>query len=210
MTVTSRDSRYLVLHALRVKGLATDHVVGALSGLPADEVARQLATLAEDDLVRRREGRLAGCLLTPAGRQAHLSLLADEVGAPAVGAALGVAYEGFLPLNGDFKRICGSWQLHDATGLPNDHADADYDRAVVDRLAATHDRVAGLLGPLAGVLGRFGYYPPRLAAALDRVRGGDTAAFARPMADSYHDIWMELHQDLLLSLGRERSAHDEG
>jgi hypothetical protein len=50
----------------------------------------------------------------------------------------------------------------------------------------------------------------RLAAALDRVRGGEVAAFARPMADSYHDIWMELHQDLLLSAGRERGAADEG
>lgn len=29
------------------------------------------------------------------------------------------------------------------------------------------------------------------------------------MYDSYHDIWMELHQDLLLTTGREREAADE-
>jgi hypothetical protein len=37
---------------------------------------------------------------------------------------------------------------------------------------------------------------------------GDTAAFARPMSHSYHDVWMELHEDLLLTLGRERDAAD--
>jgi hypothetical protein len=59
-------------------------------------------------------------------------------------------------------------------------------------------------------LPRSAAYQNRLTAALDRVRGGNTAAFARPMADSYHDIWMELHQDLLLSAGRDRGAADEG
>ena len=49
----------------------------------------------------------------------------------------------------------------------------------------------------------------RLSAALEKVHGGDTAAFARPMYDSYHDIWMELHQDLLLTSGHQRGAGDE-
>jgi hypothetical protein len=63
---------------------------------------------------------------------------------------------------------------------------------------------------LAMALPRFARYGRRLSAALSRLQGGDAAGFARPMADSYHDIWMELHNDVVLSLQRERSAADEG
>lgn len=207
--MTSTSSRFLVLHALRVKGLASDELVAALSGLPSQEVGRVLADLGGSGLVVRREGRFAGSMLTADGRQAHLPLLAEDVAPPATQAALETCYAGFLPLNGEFKRICGDWQVRQDTKEPNDHGDADYDRSVVGQLAEVHDRAVVVLAPLADALARFGAYPARLAAALERIRGGDNGAFARPMADSYHDIWMELHQDLLLSLKRERSAHDE-
>ncbi len=82
---------------------------------------------------------------------------------------------------------------------------------MISQLLDVHKRlVSSVLEPLEMALPRSAAYQNRLTAALDRVRGGDTAAFARPMADSYHDIWMELHQDLLLSAGRERGAADEG
>ena len=82
---------------------------------------------------------------------------------------------------------------------------------MISQLVHVHKRLLScVLEPLEIALLRFAAYQVRLTAALDRVRGGDTAAFARPMADSYHDIWMELHQDLLLSAGRERGAADEG
>ena len=29
-----------------------------------------------------------------------------------------------------------------------------------------------------------------------------------PLSDSYHDVWMQLHEDLLLTLGRDRSTAD--
>ncbi|MEY9988271.1 DNA-binding HxlR family transcriptional regulator [Streptomyces sp. V4I8] len=206
----SSSSRFRVLHAMRVKGLASGEAVAMFSGLAPDELARELAALTEDNLVLRREGRFAGYMLTPAGRQAHLPLLLVDVAAQATQAALSEAYDGFLPLNGEFKRICAAWQTSEPTGLPNDHSDGAYDRVIIERLADAHKRVVAVLAPLAAALGRFELYPSRLEGALGRIRSGDTAAFARPMADSYHEIWMELHQDLLLSLQRERSALDEG
>jgi hypothetical protein len=33
---------------------------------------------------------------------------------------------------------------------------------------------------------------------------GDRAAFTAPLVESYHTVWFELHQDLLLTLGRQR------
>ena len=61
---------------------------------------------------------------------------------------------------------------------------------------------------LAGFLPRFGRYEDDFTAALDRLRNGDTRALAAPLSASYHDHWMELHQDLLSTLGRERSTAD--
>ncbi|WP_326837088.1 MarR family transcriptional regulator [Amycolatopsis rhabdoformis] len=204
---TSTRARFLVLHALRVKGLASDPVLRAITGLPEPEVTAEVAALVEEGLAVRREGRLAGTMPTPAGRAAHPDLLAADVEGSAE--ALSAAYEAFLPVNGEFKRVCSAWQLR-PSGEPNDHTDAGYDAGVVEALAEVHTKVTGLVDTLSVAAGRFGTYPGRLAGALERVRAGDSAAFARPMADSYHDIWMELHQDLLLSAGRERSAADEG
>lgn len=55
----------------------------------------------------------------------------------------------------------------------------------------------------------FSRYSGHLEAALEPVKAGDAALFARSMYDSYDDIWMELHNDVVLSLGRERGAADE-
>ncbi len=203
-------SDFLVLHALRVKGLTPLAVISAQTGLPAAQADEVLRRLAGQGLVTMREGRLSGALLTQAGKQAHAEQLAKDPGTRGAVAALTAAYEEFLPVNAEFKRVCQSWQVR-PDGQPNDHADAGYDAGVISRLAGIHQRLlAGVLQPLEKALPRFAAYRARLAAALDRVRGGDLTAFARPMADSYHDIWMELHQDLLLSAGRQRGAADEG
>ena len=209
-TTTASDPRFLVLHALRVKGLASEELVAAICGLPAGDVAAQLAALAEERLIVRREGHLAGSTLTAAGRDAHAELLEGDVADPARRSALAAAYEAFLPVNGEFKRVCTDWQVRSDTGRPNDHTDRAYDDGVVARLGRIHDRITVVLKDLAAAIGRFGAYLGRLENALERVRGGDVAAFARPLVDSYHDIWMELHQDLLLSLRKERDAKDEG
>ena len=45
-------------------------------------------------------------------------------------------------------------------------------------------------------------------SALSRVESGDRDGFTRPLANSYHDIWMELHEDLLTGLKLARTAAD--
>ncbi len=51
--------------------------------------------------------------------------------------------------------------------------------------------------------------PGAVRPALDAFRGGDDDALAKPLSGSYHDVWMELHEDLLATLGRERTDADE-
>ena len=198
-----------VLHSLRVKGLANDEVLSGLSGVPVENLPTTLEPLVEQGLVVRREGRMPGSMLTPAGKAEHLRLLGQDPATTGAATSLQAFYDRFLPINSDFKKVCQSWQMR-SDDTPNDHSDPTYDSEVVDRLAQTDAQLRAPLQELADTLPRFSRYLPRFSAALDRVRGGDNASFARPMYDSYHDIWMELHEDLILSTGRTRGAADEG
>ena len=42
-----------------------------------------------------------------------------------------------------------------------------------------------------------GVYAERLDAALRRARDGDMSWLTRPMVDSYHTVWFELHEELI-------------
>ena len=62
-----------------------------------------------------------------------------------------------------------------------------------------------VLADLASALARFEGYGERFAAARRLVEAGERDWFTRPLIDSYHTIWFELHEDLLATLGLERS-----
>ena len=49
---------------------------------------------------------------------------------------------------------------------------------------------------------------PRLTAALGRVEAGEIEGLTKPLANSYHDIWMELHEDLIVTLQLTRTEAD--
>ena len=151
----------------------------------------------------------AGCS-RPKGARPTLRLLADERAGAGWDDELERAYGAFVDANDGFKRVCTDWQLRTVDGeqLVNDHTDPGYDAAIAERLGLVHEQIVPVLDELAATVARFGPYPTRLREALDRFRGGDAGALARPLSGSYHDVWMELHEDLLLSLGRERSAAD--
>ena len=52
---------------------------------------------------------------------------------------------------------------------------------------------------------RFATYRVRLAAALEAARGGDGRFVASPRVDSFHGVWFELHEDLIVLAGRTRA-----
>ncbi|QAY62284.1 histidine phosphatase family protein [Xylanimonas allomyrinae] len=202
------STRLHVTHALRVLGLATPQSVSRLTGLPVEDVADALTAAERDTLVQARTGRLTGWALTPEGRRWHARALAEELERSGRRAEVEHAYEAFVALNQPFKQICTSWQLKDGAAEPNDHSDAAYDQSVLDRLEPVHRAALELTRRLADALPRFGWYPSAFSDARDRLRGGDRRALSAPLSESYHDLWMALHQDLLSTLGRERSAKD--
>ena len=204
------DTRFFVAHVLRVKGFAEGPVVAEATGHPLDQTEALLADLAGAELIRRRERGITGWSLTPEGREAHAQWLADERASACCDEEVAAGYAAFLQRNEEFKVLCTDWQMRTAGDEPvlNDHSDEAYDAAIIERLGTLHDRVGPAVDSLADAMARFGPYGDRLAGAWKRVSDGDHGAIARPLSGSYHDVWMELHQDLLLTLGRERGDAD--
>jgi hypothetical protein len=115
------------------------------------------------------------------------------------------AYERFLPLNRELLRVCSDWQVR-PSGVANDHRDPSYDWSVIDRVHSLDERVAPVVSRLGRAVVRFAEYRPRLRAALARVDEGETDWLTSPRFDSYHTVWMQLHEDLLLAIGGDRSS----
>lgn len=200
-----------VLHALRVCGFAPVDRLAAFVGGTAVQVTAFLEDHARDGLVRFRDGRMPGWLLTPRGRELHMDRLRQELASGGWKADVEAADERFLQLNRELKQICTNWQLRPVPGadlVVNDHTDPAYDAQVIESLSALHQRSHAMLDQLTAALDRFGAYRPRLEAALARLRDGDQSAFAKPLSASYHCVWMELHEDLLTTLCRERGEAD--
>ncbi|WP_239334470.1 hypothetical protein [Frankia sp. CiP3] len=188
------------LHALAVMGTATPPQYVQATGRPAAEldacVDRGLA------MCRPPSGRYG---LTPAGRERHARWL--PAATASLRGLLPVVLDAFRLVNRDVKECCTRWQLRD--GVPNPHDDAGYDSRIIEELAPLAVRCAQLLAPLAVVEERFARYPARLDGALARARAGEARAVTGVLCGSFHEVWMELHRDLLLSGGAERCAADE-
>ena len=202
------DPRFLVLHGLRLKGFAEAEPVASGAGLAVVEAEDHLHGLAAEGLATRREGRMSGWSLTPRGRSEHGRLVWEELEAAAARDVVEDAYRRFLELNTDLLAVCTAWQLRPAgeASVVNDHTDRAYDEEVVGRLMALHDGVRPLTAGLRDRLERYGRYGERLRTALERVASGEQEWFTKPLIDSYHTVWFELHEDLLCTLGLERAT----
>ena len=213
MMAPASDLDLLALHSLRLKGFAEAGVVAALLHKSESEVAAALAKAAESGFALHREGRLTGWALTQAGRLENERLLAAELdsladcGGRNVREVVRSAYDRFFQLNQEMLEVCTRWQIKDANAqVLNDHSDPAYDAAVIVELACIDEGVQPILADLSPVLDRFSIYSDRFTHALKRVRAGEQEWFTRPIMESYHTVWFEMHEDLLASLGIDRAT----
>jgi hypothetical protein len=197
----SSDPRFLVHHALRIKGFAKVEHLSDLSGLPAEPVTAHLEAMQADGHSMFREAR-GLWQLTPPGRDAHPELLEADAGRPGFRDGLAKSYPDFLKLNEDFKALCGDWQLKD--GGVNDHSDAKYDAGVLKNLTKLDNTAQSILSNFGSVADRFAGFGPRLTVSKAALDGGQANMFTGVMCASYHDVWMELHEDLILTQGIDR------
>jgi translation elongation factor EF-Ts len=192
-------SELTVLQAVRLKGRVSLADLAATLGEDADDVASTVDRLTESGLLV--DGK--ALRVSPDGRARLSELLAaerKEVDA----SALAACYADFCAVNAEFKALVTDWQLKD--GQPNAHDDPDYDAAVLARLDDVHQRVAPIVAAATAQLPRLSRYSAKLQAALDNVHAGETAWLARPLIDSYHTVWFELHEELIVAAGLTRES----
>jgi hypothetical protein len=209
---TASTPELLALHGVRLLGWASGGQVAARYGLPRDAVEEQLLDAEARGWVRRTgfAGR-SGWSITDRGRiegERQLAAELDAAGAREVAAA---AHAAFLPLNRRFGPVCTRWQLRPRPGDPlaaNDHTDWGWDSSVLRSLAALGDGLDRALAPLVAVLPRFDGHVERYRAALRQVDRGERAWVDAPDRASCSLVWIQVHEDLLATLGIERGTDD--
>ncbi|HEX8940544.1 MAG TPA: pyruvate, phosphate dikinase [Candidatus Limnocylindrales bacterium] len=193
-----------LLRGLLVKGLVPLDGLAVSLAAPLDEVRPLVDGLVADGLAETTAGAFR---LTPTGKLRALEVFTADGGRLGGEAPCVEALDAFLVLDARMKETVTAWQLREVDGQQtiNDHADAAYDAGVLDRLSAIHADTIAWLGPLCGRLGRLETYCGRLGEALRQARAGDVRFVASPRVDSYHNVWFELHEDLIRLAGRRRS-----
>jgi hypothetical protein len=193
-----------VLQAVRLKGRVSPADLAATLGQDIGVITDIVEQLTNSGLLV--DG--ATLRISPSGRARLETLLAEErKGIDST--SMAAAYHDFRAVNADFKALATDWQLKGGPeGKPNTHDDAEYDAAVLARLDEVHARMVPIIEAAATQLPRLNAYPAKLLAALDKVKAGETAWLTRPLIDSYHTVWFELHEELIgaTGLSREEAA----
>jgi pyruvate,orthophosphate dikinase len=192
-----------VLSTLAIKGYVTRHGLAEALFTAPDDVDSLLDGLVADGLV---ENTADAFRLTANGKNVAGQILAqdrDRWGTDRAATAL----DSFLALDQRMKETVSAWQMRDVEGSQtlNDHRDPAYDAEVLARLAALHGDALAWLSPIVASVARYEIYLGRLDRAARLVSDGDPRYVASPRVDSYHSIWFELHEDLILLSGRTRA-----
>jgi hypothetical protein len=209
MRPVSSTPELLVLHAVRLLGFASEGRVTARFALDHGVVVELLEDFEAFGWVRRSQfSGMAGWSLTEAGRVQNRSMLASELDAADARPVVQGALAAFEPLNARFLDAVTRWQLHPVPGDPlaaNDHSDPRWDDRVIDDLVGLGAGLSQVCAPLAAALARFAGYAARYVTAADRVRRGEARWVDGLVFDSCHVVWIQLHEDLLATLGVDRA-----
>jgi hypothetical protein len=200
----------LTLHAVRLRGMADDHEIASRFALDQSQVTELLLDFqAYGWLTRVDFAGTGGWTLTDAGLAENRRQLAAELAAAGAGDAVRACYHRSLPQNARLQKACTDWQLKPTASDPlatNDHFDATWDRHVLDTLDVLDAELVDIVAVLTGALTRFEGYDERFDDALAKAQAGDPAWVTGVRIDSCHTVWMELHEDLLASLGLARGS----
>ena len=190
-------SELTVLQAVRLKGRISEADLAATLDEDSADVAATLAQLTAAGLLVTGKA----LRISPEGRARLNALLAEERSGVDQ-SVLATSYGDFRAVNNEFKALVSDWQIKD--GQPNAHDDAEYDAAILSRLDNVHQQVLPVIATVATLLPRLRAYAAKLNSALDKVKSGDTTWLARPIIDSYHTVWFELHEELIAASGLTR------
>ncbi len=198
----------LVLHAVRVKGMADTAAVARRFGLDRAEAEELLLDFEAYGWVQRSEfAGVGGWSLTERGRTENERLLAEELSETGARTVVTESHTSFVQLNERFLGTITKWQIRPEPGSPmasNDHTDHRWDDRVLESLTSLSRRLRPVADSLSSALPRFEGYPDRFAAALARAERGERRYVDEPGVDSCHTVWFELHEDLIATLNLTR------
>ena len=198
------DPNELTVHTLTLRQLASAEQLAEINALPIADVEAALEKAVADGAVMAARGNY---MITPAGREflddvyarAFAGLRAD----PAVTDAMDSFETG---VNKQVLTLTTDWQTIEVDGarVSNDHADADYDAKIVEKLGRVHEKTQKVLQPLAQQNPLVDRFLDRIGAALIRAEGGETDYVSGVRVDSVHTVWFQMHEHILRLTGRER------
>ncbi|MFI6166086.1 hypothetical protein ACIBCN_04795 [Nocardia sp. NPDC051052] len=201
-------SSLLTLHAIRLGGFADTKAVADRYGMPVGLAESHVRDFRERGWISHfRFGTDAGWSLTESGRAENERLLADELSREGAKALVEDVYRVFLPLNARLVRVCTEWQLtilSDGSMRDNDHGDAHRDRQILAELQSLAAELVPLTRQLTERLARFSGYDTRFAEAVT-LAADHPEMVAGIEHDSAHRVWFELHEDLIATLGIDRT-----
>ena len=184
--------------------MASAEQLAGVTGQPVVEVEAGLEkALADGTVLAARGSHMIG----PTGRSrldaAYPGAFAELRADPAVAEAMDTFETG---VNKQVLSLTTDWQTVEVDGdrVPNDHGDADYDAAIIDRLGRIHEKLSKVLAPIVAADPLVDRFIDRLGTALTRAEGGETDYVSGVRVDSFHTVWFQMHEHLLRLTGRER------
>ena len=200
----------LALHGLRVKGMADSAAVAERFAVDRELVEELLLDYEALGWISRvRFADIDGWALTERGRVEDERRLAAELDETRTRSEVVAAHDVFVVLNSRFLATITDWQIRPRPADPlaaNDHSDRGWDDRVHNDLRRVYHALRPVCEHLAAALNRFAGYPERYEAALIRADRGERSWVSEPKIDSCHTVWMELHEDLLATLGVRRGG----
>jgi hypothetical protein len=210
MPAYESDPQDLALHGPRVLGFASTSRVAARYGLDVGVVDEALQDFEARGWVRYTSfSGDSGWSLTDAGRIENERRLAIELDRAAARETVTRVQVDFVPLNRRFGTACTSWQIRPTRADPmafNDHTDWRWDERILRTLNSLDRALAQLCGRLTACMRRFDGYADRYSAAIAKVDAGHRRWVDAPELDSCHTVWIQLHEDLLATLGLPRGT----
>ena len=198
------DPNELTVHTLTLRQLGSAEQLAEINALPIADVEAALEKAVADGAVMAARGNY---MITPAGREfldeVYLRAFADLRADPAVTDAMDSFETG---VNKQVLTLTTDWQTIEVDGarVSNDHADADYDAKIVEKLGRVQEKTQKVLQPLAQQDPLVDRFLDRIGAALIRAEGGETDYVSGVRVDSVHTVWFQMHEHILRLTGRER------
>ena len=187
------DEEFLVLNSVYLRKIASRRVVAECSALDDGTITAELERAAAAELVFDVGDGVF--MLSEDGTQAVLGEYRARYADLRASGEVEAWYQRFEVLNSQFLTAISAWQT-DGAG----------DESKLDKLLRLVERQVKALASVADQIPRYARYRTRFEQALDKVERGSTAHVVSPDVDSIHNIWFELHEDLLTVLGRPRDV----